>query len=120
MKVYFEKTTLLRQCGQINFVPWSKISNPNSRSFFDRGIPVIPLRVNRGEWKVSKLNMVYYIFCSCLFIFVWLFIGFLFFLKSGYQNNYSTAIKLDKIVISFLCFLNLPSHQTLKIIAQLD
>ena len=47
--------------------------------------------------------MVYYIFCSCLFIFGWLFIGFLFFLKSGCQNNCSLGINFDKIVISFLC-----------------
>ena len=71
-----------------------------------------------GRWAKCKLNMVYYIFCSCLFIFVWLFIGFLFFLKSRCQNNYGLGINFDKKVISFLCFLNLPSHQTSKIMAQ--
>ena len=54
--------------------------------------------------------MKYYIFCSCLFIFAWLFISF-FFLKSGWQNDYSLGINLDKIVISF--FVNFkPPHQT--------
>ena len=58
--------------------------------------------------------MVYYIFCSCLFIFAWLFIG-IFFLKSGCQNNYSLGIISIKQSYLFLCFLTLPSHQTSKI-----
>ena len=62
--------------------------------------------------------MVCYIFCSCFFIFIWSFIGFFFFLKSGCQNSYSLGINFDKIIMSFLCFLNLPSHQALKIIAR--
>ena len=37
---------------------------------------------------------------------------------SGCQNNYSLGINFDKTVISFFVFLNLPSHHSLKIIAQ--